>query len=133
MFKLALLSALVSSLATPPKVIAFHKDYSMETPILKAGDEATVLYDLARATCPHASTHGADTWTVSMYYQTGTGAIHSSLIANTPYPGAAQQYYTPTITFAQPGDYSVWFLCSSVIGSAYDSNLGQNWHIAVTA
>ncbi|KAJ3309634.1 hypothetical protein HDV04_005884 [Boothiomyces sp. JEL0838] len=131
----ALFSAIVAlPAATGPVYVDFHADYTFDVQGQITTDSTVVIkYDLQRATCPHYSTHGADTWGVGAYwaYNGDFNHIQYATIAYTPSPGAQQVYVEPTIVNPPKGDIAIWFVCGSEMGGSYDSNYGQNWHLTV--
>ncbi|KAJ3270998.1 hypothetical protein HDV01_007148 [Terramyces sp. JEL0728] len=128
------LVASVFSLPSNPVYIDFHPDYTFDIQgVISSQSNVVLQYDLQRAVCPHASTHGADTWTVAAHWMCNNdfNNVSQAAIANTPFPGATQQYFEPTISNPPTGDLAIWFVCSSEAGTSYDSNYGQNWHFSV--
>jgi hypothetical protein len=91
---------------------------------LNAGN-VTINYDMARAKCPKVSSGGKPLWNVHMYAK----------LNGTELP--AIQVFDPrgnreTILNVNTGSLSLWFRCSSVGGTVYDSNYGKNFQFEVT-
>ncbi|KAI8894547.1 hypothetical protein BC833DRAFT_604471 [Globomyces pollinis-pini] len=121
------------TLSCSAATINFGADYqnTVSGP-LKSGEKVTIEYDLSRAKCPHASTHGADTWGVYAYvaFNQKFENTQSFAIARTPFPGSPQVVSKPIVEL-QKGDMAVWIMCSSMAGTTYDSNFGKNFHFSV--
>jgi len=113
--------------------IHFQSDFSTKIDgDLVSFTKTTIIYDLSRAKCPHASTHGADTWFVTLLYTFNNDFERTvtESIAYTPFPGAKQVYLTPE-TELQSGELTLWFRCSSLAGTTFDSDFGQNYHFKI--
>ncbi|KAJ3207641.1 hypothetical protein HK099_000236, partial [Clydaea vesicula] len=126
-----LFAAVLAVLANPVvqknvATIHFNADYtsSIDAPNgeLRSSYNIAIAYDLLRAPlkdCPHYSTHGADTWgvSVSWVFNGDWKNLQRRQIAYTPAPGADQVYIKPLIENVQAGDLEIYFTCGSTGGS----------------
>ncbi|KAJ3385134.1 hypothetical protein HDU92_003193 [Lobulomyces angularis] len=136
-----LFAAVLAVLANPVvqknvATIHFNADYtsSIDAPNgeLRSSYNIAIAYDLLRAPlkdCPHYSTHGADTWgvSVSWVFNSDWKNLQRRQIAYTPAPGADQVYIKPLIENVQAGDLEIYFTCGSTGGSGMKFISKQRW------
>ncbi|KAI8909221.1 hypothetical protein EDD86DRAFT_276117 [Gorgonomyces haynaldii] len=110
----------------------FDPYYTPLSPQLKQGQSVKIEYDLQRAKCPHAYYKGVDTWTVTVFYAFNNNftAIQQQPIAYTNV-GFPMAYERPIIENLPQGKLSMWFLCSSELGTTYDSDYGRNYNFNI--
>jgi hypothetical protein len=96
---------------------------------LTSGSNITIDYDLSRAKCSSAFTHGHETRFVSLCYSLN-GQVQREIILSAP---SNQQHHeqAPIITQVPKGDLAIWFRCSSAANTTYDSNFGKNFNFKV--
>ncbi|KAJ3270997.1 hypothetical protein HDV01_007147 [Terramyces sp. JEL0728] len=126
----ALLTTVLAIPASTSVEVDFNADYSTNVQgQITSASTVVIKYDLHRATCPHYSTHGADTWSVGAYwaYNGDFSHVQRATIAYTPSPGSPQIYQEPTIVNPPKGDIAIWFVCGSEMGSSYDKLKQQNF------
>jgi hypothetical protein len=115
-------------LATPAAAqptLTFASNWSVTTTGQpQTGTPLNIVYDLARLPqCRGAS------WGITGYYMTNHGTVHSFPVADATTPGtAAVAVLNPTLG----GNLELWFRNWDSTGcSAWDSNLGWNFHFKV--
>ncbi|KAI8895405.1 hypothetical protein BC833DRAFT_161868 [Globomyces pollinis-pini] len=135
-FKFLLITASTLASVIPElnhTTIDFTSNYNTKIsgPLIE-GESAIIRYDLSRAKCPHAISHATDTWGVYAFvaFNNDFSNTKSYAIANHPSMGSPQIDYQPLVELKR-GDMAVWIMCSSELGTTYDSDYGRNFHFNV--
>ncbi|KAJ3106929.1 hypothetical protein HDU96_008050 [Phlyctochytrium bullatum] len=114
----------------------FKKDFtSVVKGRLKAGKPIGITHEFDRATCKAP----ADGYKVIRAYWTtpsckqGSATVGSSSFVY--HSGLVKSTFTAVIApeDVTAGDLAVWFQCQTSADSQYESNLGKNWHLTVSA
>jgi hypothetical protein len=113
-------------------VLSFEADWSeSQSAALHAGDEVVVHYDPARLARCASSRNGYATWAVTAFWRVDGGSI-KTLAVTRGTTDATLEPSDATLTVPRGRDLEVWFQATNVQGcSAYDSNLGGNYHFAI--
>lgn len=125
-------SASASASADTRLTLRFAADGSAPTSSpLVVGDSVTVSYDVARLTsCRGDTNSGGPGWAITGFYRFNGGAVTTFNAGGANASGAP----AAPLQLSQAGDLELWFQNTDMWGcSAYDSNLGANYHVRVLA
>ena len=105
---------------------------------LAFGDKVQVAYDAARVTQCTGDFNGKPAWSQTGYWQVGSGPVSTFEAGGfSPSSGTAKPIFSLPAAVVRgegstTGDLTVWFQTTNRWGcTAYDSNLGQNYHFAI--
>ena len=95
---------------------------------LQKGKKVRVAYDADRLTACRGDHNGGPGWAITGFWRIGDGPVRTFEAGGHSASGGAD----PTLTLDASGDLQIWFQNTSRWGcSAYDSNLGDNYHFDV--
>jgi hypothetical protein len=95
---------------------------------LRKGKKVRIVYDAARLPACRGDFNGAPGWAITGFWRIGDGPIRTFPAGGLSPSGSAES----SLSLDVSGDLQIWFQNTSRWGcSAYDSNLGDNYHFAV--
>ena len=110
--------------------LTFKADFTTASSgTLQKGKKVRVDYDVNRLTACRGDFMGNPGWSITGFWQIGTGDVHSFEAGGFSPTGHTAE---PVLTLDQSGDLQIWFQNNSRWGcNAYDSNFGSNYHFTV--
>jgi hypothetical protein len=113
---------------TEMPILQFKKDYTNEllNGPLAPGGSVKIQYDQSRATCSSARlAYGPETkYSVVTYSINGKTPVEKNVLL-------LNQVFEPVIDNLEKGEISIWFRCTSMRDTTYDSNFSKNFNYTI--